>query len=122
MNGASAFFPHVTPANLYKYRTAKASQIWSPLCIINWEPSGTSGVGNGYNDGANYPNQDEGIAKTLHTKGANVLTVGGSATMMSFEEFLGEMHNPDQTSDCTGISRGLLWWSPQRCDGHGVDK
>jgi prepilin-type N-terminal cleavage/methylation domain-containing protein len=117
MDGASCFFPKDSPANRYGYRTAKASQVWSPLCIINWEPSGTSGSGNGYNDGANYPNQDEGVAKTLHTKGANVLSVGGNATMMSFADFLAEMDHP-VWNDCDH-GKGLLWWSPCRCDGHG---
>ncbi len=120
MNGAGAFFPSLSPANLYGYRTAKASQIWSPLCIIQWEPAGTSGNNGGYNDGANYPDMNEGVSTTLHTKGANVLAVGGSANMMSFQDFLSEMHNPDQTSDCSSVSRGLLWWSPMRCDGHGI--
>ncbi len=117
MNGAGAFYPAFSPANTYHYRTAKASQIWSPLCIIQWEPAGTSGNGDGYNDAANYPDLNEGVATTLHTKGADVLTVGGSANMMTFKDFLGEMNNPNQ-NDCTH-GRGLLWWSPQRCDGHG---
>ena len=121
MNGASCFFPGAdgTAANLYGYRTCKASQIWSPLCIIQWEPAGTSGNNGGYNDGANYPDMNEGVSTTLHTKGANVLAVGGSANMMTFQDFLSEMHNPDQTSDCSSVSRGLLWWNTMRCDGHG---
>ena len=122
MNGASACFPAFSPANLYHYRTAKVSQVWSPLCIIQWEPSGTAPCSNdyGYNDGANYPNICEGVSTTLHTKGANVLTIGGSAYMMSFQDFLGEMNNPVQ-NDCTH-GRGLLWWSPCRCDGHGIQE
>jgi len=120
MNGASAFYPGFNPANTYHYRTAKASQIWSPLCILQWEPSGTSGNGNGYNDAANYPDTNEGVAETLHTKGANVLAIGGNATMMSFQDFLAEMNDPVQ-NDCTH-GRGLLWWSPQRCDGHGMQE
>jgi prepilin-type N-terminal cleavage/methylation domain-containing protein len=123
MNGAAAFYPALSPANTYGYRTAKASQIWSPLCILQWEPSGTSGNDNGYNDAANYPDVNEGVSTTLHVKGANVLAVGGNANMMSFSDFLGEMHNPDQQTGktCT-VSRGLLWWSPQRCDGHGIQE
>jgi hypothetical protein len=116
MNGAAAFFPKLNPANTWQYRTTKSSQIWSPLCIIMWEPSGTSGTGSGYNDGANYPTPDEGVATTLHTKGANVLAVGGNATMMSFKDFQDEENNPLYT-DCTH-GRGLFWWNPQTCDGH----
>jgi len=117
MNGAGACFPAYSPANTYGYRTVKASQIWSPLCIIQWEPSGTSGNGDGYNDAANYPDLNEGVATTLHTKGANVLSVGGNATMMSFADFLAEMDHP-VWNDCDH-GKGLLWWSPCRCDGHG---
>jgi prepilin-type N-terminal cleavage/methylation domain-containing protein len=120
MDGAGCFFPKDSPANRYQYRTAKASQVWSPLCIINWEPSGTSGNNNGYNDGANYPDQNEGVAKTLHTKGANVLSVGGNATMWSFQDFLDEMNHPIQNDNVHG--KGLLWWSPQRPDGHGIEE
>jgi hypothetical protein len=122
MNGASCFFPNIAPANTYGYRTSKASQIWSPTCIIMWEPDGRPGHGNndGYNDGANYPSKDEGVSTSLHTKGANVLTVGGSANMMSFNDFLGEMNHPTW-GDCSQ-GKGLLWWSSMRCDGHGKDQ
>ncbi len=121
MNGASCFFPGAdgTSANLYGYRTCKASQIWSPLCIIQWEPSGTSGVGNGYNDGANYPDSNEGPSTAFHVTGATVLAVGGSSRLMSFADIIAEMHNPAQTGNCSGVSKGLLWWNPLRCDGHG---
>jgi prepilin-type N-terminal cleavage/methylation domain-containing protein len=116
MNGASCFFPPLGNPALSQYRTAKASQIWSPLCIIMWEPSGTSGTDNGYNDGANYPNMDEGVSKTLHTKGADVLTVGGSAMMMTFADFLGEFNNPPSNVHTRG--RGLLYWNPNSDNGH----
>jgi prepilin-type N-terminal cleavage/methylation domain-containing protein len=107
MNGYSAFNPPYDNPGIYGFRTCKASQIWSPLCIIQWEPSGTSGQDDGYNDGGNYPNEAEGVSKTLHTKGANVLSVGGSATMMSFNDFLAEMNVP----------KGLLKWNPVTADG-----
>jgi type II secretory pathway pseudopilin PulG len=115
MNGSSAFFPKLSPGNTYGYRTAKTSQIWSPQCIILWEPSGNSGTGNGYNDGANYPLIDEGVS-SLHVTGANVLAVGGNATMMSFKDFQDEENHP-LLNDCTH-GRGLFWWNPQTCDGH----
>ena len=116
MNGASAFFPTFSPANTYHYRTAKMSQIWSPQCIILWEPSGTSGNGYGYNDGASYPDKNEGPAG-FHVTGANVLAVGGSTKVMSFADFTAEMNHPFM-NDCSH-GKGLLWWNPNRCDGHG---
>ncbi len=116
MNGAAGFFPSMG-SDTYGYRTAKMSQIWSPQCIINWEPSGTSGMQYGYNDGASYPDSNEGPSIVLHVTGANVLTVGGSTRFMSFADLTAEMNHPNQ-NDCTR-GKGLLWWNPQRCDGHG---
>jgi prepilin-type N-terminal cleavage/methylation domain-containing protein len=125
MNGAGAFFPAQGKNNLYQYRTCKASQIWSPLCIILWEPDGRHLMGlgannDGYNDGSNYPDLREGVSVSLHTKGANVLTVGGSANMMTFQEFLGEFNNPPETH--RNDPKGLLWWNPNQKNGHGYDE
>jgi hypothetical protein len=76
------------------------------------------GNGDGYNDGSNIPNTSEGVSVSLHTKGANVLAVGGSANMMTFPEFLGEFNDPPQSQ--THGSKGLLWWNPNQQNGHGV--
>ena len=80
--GPAAFFPPKGKNNLYQYRTCKVSQIWSPSCIILWEPDGRDrrGNGDGYNDGANYPDSAEGVG-ILHVTGANVLAVGGAADL-----------------------------------------
>jgi len=120
MNGASAFFPPYGSPSVYQYQTCKASQIWSPQCIINWEPSGISGNDNGYNDGANIPDYREGVSSRLHVTGANVLAVGGSTRFMSFTDFTAEMNNPFY-GDCNH-GKGLLWWNPIQCDGHGQDE
>jgi prepilin-type N-terminal cleavage/methylation domain-containing protein len=122
MNGASAFFPN--PRNKFQYRTCKASQIWSPLSIILWEPDGRKGTGEAgddcYNDGGNYPDTAEGVSVSLHTKGANVLAVGGSANMMTFPEFMGEVNNPPQTA--LKAPKGLLWWNPAYQNGRALNK
>ena len=117
MNGASAYYPPNTPsgAAVFGYRTCKASQIWSPLCIINWEPDGSKDAFV-YNDGGSYPDTHEGVGH-LHVKGANVLAVGGNATMMSFDEFLAEMNHNAKNENTKG--KGLLYWNPLRADGHG---
>jgi hypothetical protein len=119
MNGASAFFPAMGKSDLYQYRTCKVSQIWSPSCIILWEPDGRNGhgVASGYNDGANYPNSSEGVG-ILHVTGANVLAVGGGSRMMSFADFLGEMNNPPANQP--NAPKGLLWWNPNQKNGHGM--
>jgi hypothetical protein len=87
MNGAVCFFPGAdgTQGNLYGYRTARASQVWSLLCIINWEPDANRAYS--FNDGASYPDTVEGVGNRLHVTGANVLAVGGSTRFMTFCRF-----------------------------------
>ena len=120
MNGAPCFFPPMGQNCIYGYKSCKASQIWSPQCIINWEPSGTSGNGNGYNDGCNYPDYREGPSIAFHVTGANVLAVGGSTRFMSSADFTAEVNHP-LYGDCNH-GKGLLWWNPNQCDGHGEDE
>ena len=119
MNGASAFFPAQGRNNLYQYRTCKVSQIWSPSCIILWEPDGRVGTanGDGYNDGANNPSSSEGVS-ILHVTGVNVLAVGGSSRFISFADYLAELNNPPKNHP--NDPKGLLWWNPIQRNGHGV--
>jgi prepilin-type N-terminal cleavage/methylation domain-containing protein len=114
MNGASAFYP-APNNNEYQWKTCKASQIWNPMCIINWEPDGSKGA-SVYNAGGAYPDTKEGVSTTLHKKGCNVLSVGGSANMMSFSDFMAQMKS-DKTKE-----KGLLWWNPNTPSGHGMNK
>jgi len=116
MNGAVCFFPGAdgTRGNLFGYRTAKSSQVWSPLCIINWEPDPTRAFN--FNDGACYPDTVEGPSMVLHVTGANVLAVGGSTRFMTFADFISEMNHPLKNQNTAG--KGLLWWNPLRSDGH----
>jgi type II secretory pathway pseudopilin PulG len=118
MNGASAFYPPFV--NTYGYKTCKMSQIWSPLCIINWEPDGTAANGGAgafaYNDGSSYPDPKEGIGR-LHVTGAHVLAVGGSARFMSFADYVAEVNHNAKGDASKG--KGLFWWNPLRADGHG---
>ena len=122
MNGASAYYPPNTPsgASLFGYKTCKASQIWSPLCIINWEPNAAPApVGAGsfaYNDGSSYPDTWEGMGR-LHIKGANLLSVGGNAVMWTFADYSAEVHHNAKGENTKG--KGLVWWNPLRADGHG---
>ena len=54
MNGAACFFAGCQSggSGQFNYATPKASQIWSPSCIILWEPHQPSAA---VNDGANSP-------------------------------------------------------------------
>jgi len=112
MNGASAFYP--APKNdEYQWKTCKASEIWSPLCIINWEPDGSKDASI-YNAGGAYPDTKVGVS-TIHKHGCNVLSVGGYASMMSFPDFMVQIEN-DKTK------KGLLWWNPNTPSGHGMNE
>jgi prepilin-type N-terminal cleavage/methylation domain-containing protein len=112
MNGASAFYP--APKNdEYQWKTCKASQIWNPLSIINWEPDGSKDA-SVYNAGGAYPDKKMGVS-TIHKKGCNVLSVGGSANMMSFSDFMAQMKNDKS-------KKGLLWWNPNTPSGHSMNE
>jgi len=116
MNPAAAFFPPGGMSNVYGYKTCKMSQIWSPWCIINWEPNPS--VANNFNDGANFPSSSEGPSIVLHVTGANVLTVGGSTRVMSFADFTAEMNNPP--ANRPNAPKGLMWWNLNQQNGHGM--
>ena len=113
MDGASAYFPALTPANTYRYRTCKRSDIWTDKCLLMWECDGLTSFS--YNDGSNYPNTSEGLSDR-HSGGGIVLAIGGQAYFMTTTNFTVLEQLPVQ-NDCTR-GKGLLWWSPARCDGH----
>jgi prepilin-type N-terminal cleavage/methylation domain-containing protein len=113
MNGSACFFPN--PNNKYGYATCKESLIWSPLCILLWEPDQNIDV-DCYNDGASYPGPDvsddhanaamEGLGP-LHVTGGNVLTVSGSAQCMTVAGYTNELNIP---------TKNRLWWNPNTSD------
>jgi type II secretory pathway pseudopilin PulG len=115
MNGASAYFPANNVNNMFGYRTCKSSQVWSPLCIVNWEPNPNSAFN--ISDGANYPDPTEGPAISIHVTGVNTLAVGGNTRFMSSADYAAEMNHPLKNQNNAG--KGLLWWNPIRRDGHG---
>lgn len=103
--------------------TAKITDIWSPLCYLTWEPDEnnippgqTQPVGwFEYNDGANYPNDSEGIG-TLHGKtGGIIMAIAGHVSYISKESF----HFEETDAAVAGPGgKTLLWWSPFSTDGH----
>ena len=107
MNGAVCGYDY------NRYRSAKITQVWNPLCYILWEPDenlGTPPVGAFvYNDGASYPNNKEGIGR-LHTRGGVILAVDSHVEFISFEKF-----QEEQTG--TPGQKSLLWWSPWSANG-----
>jgi hypothetical protein len=105
MNGA------VCGYNNTPFRSAKLTQVWSPMCYIQWEPDenlGSPPIGAfAYNDASSFPDRNEGVGR-LHQKGAIVLAVGGHVQFITFKQFTTEQNNP---------VKGLLWWSPWTPNG-----
>jgi prepilin-type N-terminal cleavage/methylation domain-containing protein len=108
MNGAVCGYDY------NRYRSAKISQMWNPLCYILWEPDenlGTPPIGAFvYNDAAAYPDQNEGIGR-LHTRGGVILAVDSHVEFISFEKF-------QQEQAGTSGQKTLLWWNPWSDNGH----
>jgi len=95
------------------YRAAKVTQVWSPMCYIQWEPDenlGNPPIGDfAYNDASSYPDRNEGVGR-LHQKGGIVLAIGGHVQFLPFADFYREQTN-------TPNAKGLLWWSPWTANG-----
>jgi prepilin-type N-terminal cleavage/methylation domain-containing protein len=95
------------------YRSAKITQVWSPMCYIQWEPDenlGNPPIGAfAYNDASSFPDRNEGVGR-LHQKGAIVLAIGGHVQFLAIKDFVREQTNAP-------AAKGLLWWSPWTANG-----
>lgn len=98
------------------YQNTKVSVVWSPECILFWEPyiPGDSAVAmHAYNDGANYPYYpayQEGLG-TLHDKrGGFVPRLDGSVKFMKQVDFNSDAETvPGQGPGPGG--KTYTWWS-----------
>lgn len=92
-------------------RSAKVTEVWSPMCYVQWEPDetlGTPPIGAfAYNDASSFPDRNEGVGR-LHTSGAIVRAIGAHVNFISFKQFDIEQKNP---------TKGLLWWNPKTANG-----
>ncbi len=71
------------------------------MAYVLWEPDEKIGGANVYNDGASYPDLNEGISR-VHVTGAVLLGFGGHVQFIQFDEFKREYYNRP----------GLLWCNP----------
>jgi prepilin-type N-terminal cleavage/methylation domain-containing protein len=89
----------------------KITQIWSPMCYLQWEPDenlGNPPIGAfAYNDASSFPDRNEGVGR-LHTSGAIIQALAGHVQFITFAQFQSEQ---------TNNARGLLWWSPLTANG-----
>jgi len=102
-----------------QYTPMKITDVWSPLCYLIWEPNENElGQGNPgafeYNDGANFPNNKEGIG-LLHSKsGGNAGALDGHVDFVTTALF------NQYTSTGNGPGPGgktLLWWDRVNANG-----
>jgi prepilin-type N-terminal cleavage/methylation domain-containing protein len=96
------------------YRTCKTSDAWNPGCYLLWEPNeNLLGPGNpgpfDYNDGANYPNLNEGLGGLHVLNGGEALTVAGNVQFVTVQQF--QLQSSTQ-------GRSLSWWNPLTSSGH----
>jgi prepilin-type N-terminal cleavage/methylation domain-containing protein len=88
----------------------KLTDPFESTCYLLWEPdqaTDTSGTSD-YNDGANYPNSDEGIGPLHNSKGGNALTTSGTVMFLSQTAFTNLSNNPNKND---------LWWNPSTANG-----
>jgi hypothetical protein len=119
MNGAVNDFGHNTSAQFPEDVTCKITDVYSPLCILMWEPDEYSlkaGVPVGsfeWNDGSNFPDVTKGEAVgLLHSKhGGNTLALDGHAEMVTTVNFTA------WSLDAPNV-KNLLWWNPRMANGH----
>jgi prepilin-type N-terminal cleavage/methylation domain-containing protein len=105
------------------YQNCKVSTVWSPECILFWEPyiPGNSTVAmHAYNDGANYPyypGYQEGLGYLHDKRGGNVARLDGSVVFMRQADFNADAETvPGQGSGPGG--KTYTWWSTLASNGH----
>ena len=105
-----------------EYRACKTSQVWSSLCWLLWEPD-ENAVGTGdpgafeFNDGANYPNDKEGIGRLHSRKGGTILAMAGHVQFVTRDQFRQDSTTQSGRGPGPG-GKTFLWWSPYKSDGH----
>ena len=119
MNGSVVYFT----ADQYGIgKSCKVTDVWSPMCVLLWEPDEHMYDSNGdeafeFNDGANFPNDQEGIGR-LHSKiGGSVLGIDGHVQFMTVLDFRQQADQRAGTGPGPG-GKNYLWWNPSSTDGH----
>lgn len=108
------------------FKTCKLTSVWSPECILFWEPyapGNSSADLNTFNDGANwpwFPGYTESLGLLHNKSGANVAHLDGSVKFMKETDFLADA----KTSAGTGVGPGgktYLWWSVFSNNGGNIN-
>jgi prepilin-type N-terminal cleavage/methylation domain-containing protein len=117
MDGAACGF--ASPA---AYKSCKITDVWNTQCYLLWEPDvnnlGPENPGAfDYNDGANFPDDTEGLG-VLHSKnGGNMLCLDAHVQYVLRTQFRADADTPAGRGPGPG-GQTYLWWSPFSSDGH----
>ncbi len=98
MNGAVAGYGEQDSRGQY-HPNCKLTTVWSPMCWLQWEPDENNlGPGNpggfDWNDGANFPNDSEGIGRLHSRRGGCVVAIAGHVIFTSREDFRADADMP----------------------------
>jgi len=97
-----------TTGNNNAFKTMKVTQAWSSQCIILWEQPFGPGQGE-WSDGANYPNDNQGLGGA-HGSGGLVLQLDGSAYFMKTNVWDVQAPEPTTMNATPPTGQNLLWW------------
>jgi len=106
--------------------SSKFTSIWSPECILFWEPyaPGNSAADlNAFNDGANwpwFPGYTEGLGHLHNSTGANVARLDGSVVFMKETTYEADAKTPSGTGPGPG-GKTYLWWSVFAGNGGNIN-
>lgn len=103
-------------------RSAKMTQIWSPMCYLLWEPDenyGGLGIPGAFdfNDASSFPDRNEGVGKLHSKRGGTMVAIGGHVVFITKEKFAEDASTPLSTGPGPG-GKTFLWWSPYSTSGH----
>jgi prepilin-type N-terminal cleavage/methylation domain-containing protein len=101
--------------------TCKITSPWSTLCLLQWEPDENNlGPGNpgafDYNDGANFPRDDEGLGRLHSKKGGMILAVAGHVTYWTRVQFRADCNAPQGRGPGPG-GKTYTHWNPYSNNG-----
>ena len=116
-NGADCGF-----SPTHSYVSSKSSAVWSPECILFWEPYAPllSDQQAAFNDGAAYPwfpGFVQGLGKLHNKTGANVARLDGSLVFMKERAFSADAQTPSGQGPGPG-GKTFTWWSTFSSNGH----
>jgi len=103
------------------HANCKISNVWSPMCWLQWEPDENNlgylnPGGFDWNDGANFPNDSEGVGRLHSKKGGCAVAVGGHVVFVTRVEWRKDADMPAGRGPGPGGAT-YTHWSPFNANG-----